>query len=172
MVENYLHIVPKSILFFDPWCATQTLPRSYPYLIPARNEILEHEYVVPTHAVEPPPTASYHVIFRDIPLYSCVLGANLVSPRCYCFDRQIGCCTLTHPLRIQPWSLDRLVRCAPTSVRLDRSFQDDEEQWPRQADVVAGVRSRLDLPFHGGGLDPSGRPRGFLSCESTANTFR
>lgn len=50
--------------------------------------------------------------------------------------------------------------------------QEDDGEWPMQAEVVAGVRSRLDLPFHGGGLDPSGNPRAFLSCESTANTFR
>ena len=37
---------------------------------------------------------------------------------------------------------------------------------------MAGVRSRLNLPFHGGSVDPSGRAQGFLSCASTENTLR
>lgn len=50
--------------------------------------------------------------------------------------------------------------------------QEEGGEWPLQAKVLAGVRHRLDLPFHGGGLDPAGCQRGFMSCESTANTFR
>ncbi|CAM9228787.1 unnamed protein product [Ectocarpus fasciculatus] len=44
--------------------------------------------------------------------------------------------------------------------------------WPLHAEVLAGVRKRLDLPFHGGGVDASGRQQGFLSCASTENTLR
>lgn len=34
------------------------------------------------------------------------------------------------------------------------------------------MRKRLDLPFHGGGEDGSGRQLGFMSCASTENTLR
>ena len=44
--------------------------------------------------------------------------------------------------------------------------------WPLREKVLAGVRKRLDLPFHGGGVDPSGERLGFLSAASTENTLR
>eukprot|EP00904_Undaria_pinnatifida_P007460 jgi/Undpi1/3844/HiC_scaffold_16.g07213.m1 len=48
----------------------------------------------------------------------------------------------------------------------------DGVKWPLQGEVLAGVRSRLNLPFHGGSVDPSGRAQRFLSCASTENTLR
>ncbi|CAM9647333.1 unnamed protein product, partial [Hapterophycus canaliculatus] len=45
-------------------------------------------------------------------------------------------------------------------------------EWPLQGEVLTGVRKRLDLPFHGGGADGSGRQQGFMSCASTENTLR
>lgn len=45
-------------------------------------------------------------------------------------------------------------------------------EFPLQEGVLAGVKKRLDLPFHGGGVDGSGRQLGFLSCASTENTLR
>ncbi|CAN0152181.1 unnamed protein product [Discosporangium mesarthrocarpum] len=47
-----------------------------------------------------------------------------------------------------------------------------DEEWPLQHEVVKGVRRRLDLPFHGGGVDGQGMQKGALSYESTANSFR
>eukprot|EP00903_Cladosiphon_okamuranus_P011737 g11035.t1 len=49
---------------------------------------------------------------------------------------------------------------------------DQSGEFPLQGGVLAGVKKRLDLPFHGGGVDGSGRQLGFLSCASTENTLR
>lgn len=49
---------------------------------------------------------------------------------------------------------------------------DQPGEFPLQEGVLAGVKKRLDLPFHGGGVDGSGRQLGFLSCASTENTLR
>lgn len=49
---------------------------------------------------------------------------------------------------------------------------DQSGEFPLQEGVLAGVKKRLDLPFHGGGVDGSGRQLGFLSCASTENTLR
>lgn len=75
------------------------------------------------------------------------------------------------PLRSESAAHERYRHAAFLSLP-PPTAKDESDEFPTPAPVLDGIRSRLDLPFHGGGTDASGRQRGFLSCESTANTFR